>query len=195
MDIITTARHFEMTPEIRRFMRKRIEKLQRYADGIDEVHVVLSVEKYRKIAEMTLHTKGNEIVSREITDDMQQSVDRVVDRIERQIKRLRGRQRTVRRGAQARRAAAPPPPSEGAAVEVEEEAEASETDAPVEEESYPPVVVRDEEAYPEPITVERAIEILRERGGSFLLFRNARSQKVALVHEREDGNYSLIEAP
>ena len=83
------------------------------------------------------------------------------------------------------------PAREPAAAEEEENEGAAVGD----EEAYPPVVVRGEEAHPEPITVEQAIEILRERDAAFLLFRNSRSEKVALVHVRDDGNYGLVEAP
>lgn len=194
MDIITTARHFEMTPEVRTHARKRLERLRKYAGRIDEVHVVLAAEKYRQIAEITLHARGTEIVSREESDDMLTSIDRVVERAERQLVRLRGRRREVRRAGQALEPVAEAEPGEGPEVGLDDETAEAAAEA-TDEESYPPVVVRSDEAHPDPITVEQAIDIMKREGRTFLLFKNARSSKVAMVHLRKDGNFGLVEAP
>ena len=180
MDIITTARHFELTPEIRDYARKRIERLQRYLERVEEVHVVLAAEKHRRLAEVTLHARGTEIVSREESDDMQVSIDRVVDRVERQVKRLNAR----RNEHKPRRAAEVSVPAEGGGAEDEIEVE----------EVFAPVVIRQEGFFPGPITVDEAIEELRRRQEDFLLFQNSRSGKVAVVHVRPDGNFGLVEA-
>ena len=94
MDIITTARRFEMTPEIREHIRKRLEKIERYGQRFAEAHVVLAQEKYRHIAEISLHARGVEISSREQSDDMLTSIDGAVEHIERQVRRLKTRRQT-----------------------------------------------------------------------------------------------------
>jgi putative sigma-54 modulation protein len=156
------------------------------------VHIVLSTEKYRQIAEIALNARGTEIVSREESDDMMISIDRVVERVERQIKRLTSRRRKGRRGASAE-AVRPAPAMLGA--EGDGAAEEAAAEGLEDDESYPPVVVREEQSHPDPITVEDAIEVLKDRGDPFLLFKNARSGKVAVVHLRDDGNYGLVEGP
>jgi putative sigma-54 modulation protein len=181
MDIITTARHFELTPQIREYARKRIEKLQRVLERVEEVHLVLSTEKYRQIAEVALHARGTDIVSREESDDMQTSIDHVVDRIERQVKRLNAR----RKDRKLRRPAVPAA-SAGEPAAIEEEAEV--------EEFFAPVVIRQESFHAAPISVDQAIEVLHQRNEDFLLFQNARSGRVALVHRMPDGNFGLVES-
>jgi putative sigma-54 modulation protein len=52
MDIITTARRFELTQQVKDHAEKRVQKLGRYFDHIQEVHVVLTQEKHRQIAEV-----------------------------------------------------------------------------------------------------------------------------------------------
>jgi putative sigma-54 modulation protein len=185
MDIITTARRFELTPEIREYARKRLEKLQRYADRIDEVRVVLAAEKYRQIAEVTFNIRGSEILSREESDDMLISIDRVVDRVERQLKRLRARRREDRRGGRKGAEGEESRPA-GPVEEGEDESEVEET--------FAPVVIHEEGFHPEPLTVEQAIELLRERESDVLLFPSARSGRMMLVRLRPDGNYGLIES-
>lgn len=180
MDIITTARHFELTPQIREYARKRIDKLQRLLERVDEVHLVLATEKYRQIAEVALHARGTDIVSREESDDMQTSIDRAVDRVERQVKRLNARRkdRKLRRPVE--------PTAAGEPVPIEEEIEA--------EEIFAPVVIRQESFHAAPISVDQAIELLNQHNEDVLLFQNARSGRVALVHRMPDGNFGLVES-
>jgi putative sigma-54 modulation protein len=183
MDIITTARRFELTPEVREHVRRRLEKLQRYSDRIDEVHVVLAVEKYRQIAEVSLNIRGTEILSREESDDMPTSIDRVVERAERQLKRLGARRRQDRKGGLKPAG----PGREGTAAEEGEE-------EPEIEDVFSPVVIHEESYLAEPLTVEQAIERLRGGDADYILFKSARSGRVTLVHQRPDGNFGLVEA-
>lgn len=195
MEIITTARHFDMTPELRSHLEKRLDRLSRYLGDNEEVHVVLTTEKYRQLAEISLRARGTEIVSRGVSDEMMTSVDKVVDRIERQIQRIaaRRRDRKNRRSLkdEAPVLAAPEP------VEVEEEPPTAEEALGLEfdEDDFAPVVVRDDSFHPEPVSVESAIEALQASDRDFLLFLNKGTNKVSLIHLREDGNYCLIEAP
>ena len=180
MDIITTARRYELTPPVREHAQKRLEKLSRYSDHIQEVHLVLDQEKHRQIAEVTIQAHGTELISREETPDMLASIDRVIERIERQIKKLNARvkDRKLRRPVTATQAFA-------------------EVELPVEEvveEEWSPVVVRGEEWIPNPITVEDAIRHLREVDKDFVLFKNSRSGKISLIHHRPDGNFGFVEA-
>lgn len=195
MEIITTARHFDMTPELRSHLEKRLERLSRYLGDNEEVHVVLTTEKYRQLAEISLRARGTEIVSRGVSDEMMTSVDKVVDRIERQIQRLaaRRRDRKNRRSLkdEAPVLAAPEP------VDLEEEPPTAEEELGLEfdEDDFAPVVVRDDAFHPDPVTVESAIEALQASDRDYLLFLNKGTNKVSLIHLREDGNYCLIEAP
>lgn len=192
MDIITTARHFDLTPGLREHAEKRLEKLQRYLGGVDDIHVILTTEKHRRIAEIALHAAGTEVVGRDESDDMITSIDRVVDRIERQLKRLRAR----KRNRKLRRPLRYEPLEEAPPLTAEhEEVEDEEVDFQIDEvEDFSPVVVRGENYHGEPISVEEAIRILRESDQDQLLFLNSQSKKVSMVHLRPDGNYGFIES-
>jgi putative sigma-54 modulation protein len=169
-----------MTPNLRDHAKKRLEKLGRYYDHIQEAHLILDQEKHRQIAELTVRANGTELISREEGSDMLTSIDRVVDRLERQIKKLNARlkDRKNRR-----------PMEPGVAPVAEEELVEAEP-----EEVWSPVVVRSESAWhASPVTVEQAIQVLREGENDYVLFRNAKTGKVALVHHRPDGNFGLAE--
>ena len=178
MEITTTSRRFKLTPEIKDLAEKRIGKLSRYSDLIREAHLVLAQEKYRHIAELTLHGKGTELISREETAEMASSIDRVVERMERQLKKLSARLKD-------RKSLRPVP-----ALTVISEQELPEVEV---EEEFSPVVVRGQQFSSKPLSVEEAIRLMREKDWDFLLFPNAKSGLTALVHLRSDGNFGLVE--
>jgi len=186
MDIITTARHIELTPAIREHAEKRLRKLERYVNGIQEVHLVISKEKYRSVTEVTLRANGADIISRDQSDDLLTSIDRVVDRVERQIKKLRARikdKSKARRKAPRRAMPAHEPATHDAEEAEDEEAE------------YPPVLVpRQEVFHADPISVSTAVEKLREQEEDVLLFRNEQTGAASIVYVRADGNIGFAEA-
>lgn len=178
MEILTTARRFKMTPEIKELAEKRIAKLGRYAEHIGEVHLVLAQEKYRHIAELTLHAAGSDLIAREETADMAGSIDAVVERMERQLKKLNARLKD-------RKSLRPVP-----ALAVVEEAELPEVEP---EEEFSPVVVRGQQLAPKPMLVEDAIKLMREKDWDLCLFSNLKSGRPSVVHLRADGNFGLLE--
>lgn len=187
MDILTTARNTELTPAVREHAEKRLRKLERYVNDLQEVHLVVKREKYRHVAEVTLRANGADIISRDESDDLLTSIDRVVDRVERQVKKLRAR---IKGKSKARRqtlrgAIRPEQPEGAPAAEEEEEAG----------EEYPPVLVPQQEVFhSEPITVAQAVEQLRDQSEDVLLFRNERTGAVSVVYVRPDGNIGFAES-
>ncbi|HEY6866427.1 MAG TPA: ribosome-associated translation inhibitor RaiA [Candidatus Eisenbacteria bacterium] len=91
MLINTTARHCELDPEDRLHAHQRLERLGRYARDLHEAHLIVSVEKYRHTAEITLKLKHREIVSREESTGARSAIDRAADRLEEQLRRLKER--------------------------------------------------------------------------------------------------------
>ncbi len=178
MEIITTARRMKLTPELKEQVEKRIQKLNRYSDQILEAHLVLSEEKYRHIAELTLRAAGTDLVSREETTEMVTSIDRVVDRMERQIKKLNAR-------IKDRKSLRAVP-----AMSLVEEVELPDVEV---EDEFSPVVVRSRQVSKESMTVEEAIRFMRERDWDLLLFSNTKTGHPCMVHLRPDGNFGLVE--
>jgi putative sigma-54 modulation protein len=65
--------------------------LKKYFDKVIDAHVILSVEKYRHIAEITLMVSGLTLASKEESDNMRASIDRAVSKLERQVKRYKAK--------------------------------------------------------------------------------------------------------
>jgi len=91
MHINTTARHCELDPEDRLHAHQRLERLQRYARDLYEAHLVVSAEKYRHMAEITIKLKHREMVSREESTGARMAIDRAADALEEQLRRLKER--------------------------------------------------------------------------------------------------------
>lgn len=179
MEITTTSRRFKLSPEVKDHAEKRIAKLSKYFDNILEAHLVLAQEKYRHLGELTVHATGVDLVSKGEDTDILTTIDKVVDRMERQIKKYSAR---LKRRVAAQRIVP--------AGEVVDEAQLGDVEP---EEEYSPVVVRADQCAAEPMTVEDAIRFMDGQGWDLLLFSNARSGRQAVLHHRDDGNYGLIE--
>jgi putative sigma-54 modulation protein len=102
MQINTTARHCELDGELRQFVQQRLEKFGRFARDIHEVHLILTAEKFRHSAEITLRLNQHELVSRDESTEARVAIDLAADHIEEQLRRHKDRRidRTQRaRGA------------------------------------------------------------------------------------------------
>jgi len=91
MKINITARHFELTQALEDHIRDRLWTLKKYFERLINAHVILSVEKYRQIAEITLRVSGLTLASKGKSENMYTSIDQAVDKLERQVKRYKQR--------------------------------------------------------------------------------------------------------
>jgi ribosomal subunit interface protein len=99
MHINTTARHFELAQDDRTFAQARLEKFVRFASDIQEVHLVVTAESYRYVAEATVRLKQRELAVREEATDPRRAIDLVADRAEHQLRRLHDRRVDRKRSA------------------------------------------------------------------------------------------------
>ncbi len=89
MQITITARNLEITEPLKRYAEEKIARLQKFVNQITSAHVILSVEKHRQIAEVTLHVREHTIRGEESSADLYSAIDLVADKIERQILRYK----------------------------------------------------------------------------------------------------------
>ena len=87
MKFIIVGRNIEVTPGLKAAVEDKLSKLSKYFNPDTEVHVTLSVEKDRQKIEVTIPVKGSIIRSEQASSDMYVSIDRVVDLLERQIRK------------------------------------------------------------------------------------------------------------
>ena len=91
MEFSVTFRHMEPSDALKEYAVEKLSRLEKYFDAIIEAQVVLSVEKFRHIADVTVNCDGVKIKGQEQTEDMYSAIDMVMDKMERQAKRYRER--------------------------------------------------------------------------------------------------------
>jgi putative sigma-54 modulation protein len=163
----------EPTESLRNYAEEKISKLNKYLDFPLEAHIVLTVEKFRHIADVTLSLNGTRIKGVEETEDMYSAIDIVMDKIETQVKRhlskiRRHRSENLKEGE----------------VELPEDASTAPQDEPI---------IEVEKLNAKPMDPEEAAMQLGMSQQDFLVFRNSRSREVNVIYRRRDGNLGLIE--
>ncbi len=171
MRVNVTFRHTDHSDELREYAENRLKKLKKYSDGPMVVNVVLSVEKFRNIAEVVVTGDGIRAAAKEEQDDMKAAIDLLSDKIERQLRKFREKIRS-KRGAQGQEGA-----PEGPGQEVDESFQ----------------VIRVEKMDSKPMSPDEAVDQLTILGRSFLVFRNAQTNEINVLYWRKDGTLGLIE--
>ena len=85
MNVITTGHHLEITDSLRSHVDTKFEKLARHFDNVTDVHVILTVEKLIHKAEATLQISGAKLFAEDHCTDMYAAIDKMVDKLDRQI--------------------------------------------------------------------------------------------------------------
>jgi ribosome hibernation promoting factor len=177
MRLQVKGRNLEISEQIRTYAEEKLGKLDRLVSDPTRVELELAVEKNPSIhdnhvAEATVWTKGPVLRARETSADMKASIDQLVSKLERQVKRYREKRRVApRRHAR----------DGGLAAE----------SAPVEEDET--TIVKTKQFPVTPMSPEEAVLQLELVGHDFFVFRNAETDTINVVYRRRDGDYGLIE--
>lgn len=171
------GKNIEITQPLREYVEKRVGKITKYFDHMDEISVLLSVEKDRQIVEVTAEVRGGLILrGQESNVDMYTSIDLVVEKLERQIHKQKTKlERRFRNGGMRTEAFT----ESKIQVEREEEAE------------YP--IVKTKHFVVKPMDVQEAIMQMNLLNHTFFVFRDAQSEEICVVYKRTAGAYGLLE--
>ena len=185
MKLDITGRHIDITPAIRDFTRDKLAKLERWIDDVMEAHVVLCVEKHRHQAEIVIKGRHHTYTGTEETGDMYVSIGNVVEKIEKQARRLKEKAVARRKHARSAKEAVqmipvPPEPSTNGG-------------RPAEPQAGRPRVIRNGAYRMKPMSREDAVLEFQDSDREFLVFRDARSQRIKVMYRRKDGNLGLID--
>jgi ribosome hibernation promoting factor len=176
MRLQVKGRNVEVSEQIRNYAQEKLRKLDKLVADPTRVELELALEKNpsiaaNHIAEATIWTKGPVLRARESSSDMKASIDQLVDKLERQVKRYREKRRP-RRHTRAEGGVGAPP-------------------LPVFEEE--PTIVKTKQFAVKPMSPEEAVLQLALVGHDFFVFRNADSGEVNVLYRRRDGDFGLIE--
>jgi putative sigma-54 modulation protein len=200
MNVEYTGRQFEITPAIRKQVELGLTKLTKIIGDNFESKVVLTVEKHRSIADISITSRNrNAIVGVGEAADMVAAVGGALEHIERQALKNKGRWRNLKRQPKKKWEAETEKPQElKLAVGV-----TASTAVPVAVHSFP-ATVRTTETYVvktneavslRPMTVEEAVKEAEFRDQHVLVFREKKSGHMKVLHRRNDGKIELIEVP
>jgi len=85
MNLNVSGHHLEVTPAIRGYVQEKLERVKRHFDHVIDAHVILSVDKLRQKAEVTLRVRGKDIHCACEEQDLYAAIDLLVDKLDRQI--------------------------------------------------------------------------------------------------------------
>ena len=98
MNLQISGHHLEVTPAIRDYVTGKLERVTRHFDNVIDVNVILSVEKLKQKAEVTVHLSGKDIFVEAIEEDLYAAIDTLVDKLDRQVQKYKQKLQDHHRG-------------------------------------------------------------------------------------------------
>lgn len=177
MKIDYTGRQTEVPEAVRSLAEKKLRKLSTLLPGLTNVHVILTVDKHRHIAEVTAHSPRLTLTALEESGDLGSSLTTVTEKLIRQAQKHLGKRRTRKREG-ARRAQAmwsstlkPHPGEEG---EVHR-------------------IVHSRRFVAKPMTVDEAVLAVQSDPDGLVVYRDSESEHIHVLFRRRDGKLGIIE--
>ncbi len=176
MKVIVTFRHMEVDEDVRAYVEEKTSRLaEKYFKRPQEGQVVLTAEKFRRLAEISIKADNVTLVGKEETQDLRNSIDMALDKLDKQAAKHRKKIKDRKKGGDG-----------GFVVYRGPEGEPA-------KEGFEPEVIRDDRFVPKPMSIEDAILLLEDGSDDFLVFVNQDSMVVCVLYRRPDGHYGLIE--
>jgi putative sigma-54 modulation protein len=176
------AKNLKVTDRLDEYTNKKIEKLYRYLNDIDETRVDLSYVKSarnasdRQVAQITIRGRGYILRTEERSDDIFSAIDAALDKMQRQIARLKGKRQKGRGDGSS---------FSDMSMEIPEIEEAEEEEVIIERRKSFTLIPMDE---------LEAIEQMKLLGHeNFFVFYNMNTEAVNVLYRRRNGGYGIIE--
>lgn len=176
-DVSVTFRHLEATTSLREYAIEKVSRVKKYFDGQSEINVVLSSEKHRHTAEITLKANRITINAKEETGDMYSAIDLAVDKLDRQMKKYKEKLRQHKANTLPQKITSRYNILSSKSIGKDQQ----------------PKIIQTENVFAKPMSLEEAVMQLKLLNNDFLVFINASTGKVNVIYHRKDGDYGLIE--
>jgi putative sigma-54 modulation protein len=176
MDLKVTGKNIELTPELNRYIEKKLGKLNLHLPNILEAKIEIAAEKtkarqQRFIAQVTVNSSGTLLRGEERGEDLFTAIDKVAAIMKRQVEHYKGKHYNNKKGSTS---VARTAPSEGATTDVDHK------------------VVKVKQFAVRMMTVDEAIEQMELLSHDFFLFLNNETGQLTLLYRRKDKDYGLI---
>ena len=172
MQTSVTFKNIDSSDHLKSYVTDKLDRFDRLLDNPAEANVVLKVEKFRHIAEISVSGDRMKINGKEETEDMYSAIDMVLDKLEKQIKKGKEkvRERRSKSHLKVKMAGLTPPVGDDAAPQVK-----------VTYVEY------------KPMDVDEAILQMDLTNENFLVFTDARTDQINVLYRRNDGDLGLIQ--
>ena len=174
MQTSVTFKNIDSSENLRTYVSDKLDRFDKYLYNPAEASVVLSVEKFRHIAEINLTGDRLNVNGKEETDDMYSAIDMVLDKLETQIKRNKEKIKNRRSGGRGKSRGFDP-----------------DRTASFEDDGQKEVIVQNIDY--KPMDVEEAVMQMDLVDHHFFVFTNARTGRVNVLYRRTDGDIGLIQ--
>jgi putative sigma-54 modulation protein len=154
-----------------------VGKIEKYVENPREAHVVLSVEKFRHLAEITIIADGITLNSQGKNSDLYTAIDQMVEKMERQIHGRRGKVRRKRTNT----------PSRPTLVSGEGPLEGEE------EEGEIPSSIQRRRVLTKPMSLEEAVAQLHLSRENVLFFIHSDSGQMNALYRNKEGEVEWVE--
>lgn len=179
MQISVTFRQMNASEALRAHAIEKASRMNRFLDETSEAHVVMSTERYMHRAEVNILAHGMVICGKESSSDMYNSIDRAMEKIEKQIKRYRDKLVKLR-------------PKDGAKLKMRFKL----LEAPSEEDTnhdLPPTIIETREFQARPMMIDEAVMQMDLLHNDILVFLNSKTGLLSVLYRKKDNQYGLIE--
>lgn len=177
MQIAVTFRHMEADEGIKGYVKGKVQRLQKYIENPREVHVVLSAEKFRHKAEITIIGDRGALNSQGRDTDLYVAIDQMVEKMERQIRERREKVRRKRSHLSLSKNLL----------------QSDESPFPGKEETDIPSIIQRRRTLAKPMSLEEAVAQLQLSKKDFLIFIHSDSGQMNALYRRKDGGLEWVE--
>ena len=175
MHTSVTFKRIDPSDALKSYVQKKVDRFDKMLESPGEANVVLSVEKIRHIAEITLTCDRLKIHAKEESENMYSSIDTLMDKISAQIKKNKEKMRRHMSGDKSSIK------DNGITL----------TPPEIIEDSTPEVIMETIDF--KPMDIDDAVEELNSGKDNFFVFSNARTERVNVLYRRKDGKLGLIQ--
>ena len=174
MKYVFRSENVELTDSIKEYVKDKLSRIEKYLtdNEVIQAKVLIKVKGREQKVEITIPTKKYMLRREESSDDLYASIDLVIDKLERQIRKYKTKLVDKKR----------------------QEVIDNSFDFIEDEENDNTKVIKRKRLTLKPMDEEEAILQMELLGHSFFVFKNVDSDKINILYKREDGNYGIIES-
>ncbi|WDP86619.1 MAG: ribosome-associated translation inhibitor RaiA [Desulfobacter sp.] len=176
MQTMVTFKKIDSSDALKAYIQKKLDRFDKMLENPAEAHVVLSVEKIRHIAEITLTCDKLNIHAKEKSENMYSSIDALMDKVKAQINKHKEK---IKRHMS------------GNKKSLNDTYEFNPTVPQAGPDNIPQIII--EPIDDKPMDIEDAVVELNSGKKSFFVFNNARTEQLNVVYKHNNGKLGLIQ--